>query len=190
MCNTAEEFVRLHDYDRANGYLDDVFNLLQRQEIPSKEGLAMMHQIRGRAFAGQNRFRRASECFQQSIAIRKEAFPEDIGHFECIVDKAVVEFKSGNLDNALELIEDAKKMKNHVFQTMPYTLHYLKCLECMADVYRCKVDDDRYQKTLWKMESELLRLEKVHVNLENEYNTVVIKETLSHVRDLLCQIST
>ena len=178
MNNVAEEYIYKKRFDEAEALLDEAMDLLNAQKVASKEGLALTYNTRGMLLEVKGQYRDSVTFYEKAVQIRRDTFPDDIGHFESLVQKSNVEYILGDYSAAMQSAQTALKMKNVVLLAMPYNMYMIKCLECIANIYEAEGNTNRYKKTMGRIESELLRLERIHVKYGNEKQLEQIQRKL------------
>lgn len=181
LCSTAKMMIPLRQFKEAHSLLDDGFEKLNKEKLPPKEAKACVCHTKGLVYKEEGRYNDAGEMFRKAVEIRQEIAPNNTQYIESLSHLADIYKIQGYLPCSLKYCERVLQIKEQVITSTPHTLVIADTFDRMADIYKKQENTHRYDETLEKLQSELVRLERVFLCHQNERDLYKIRNRL---RDL------
>ena len=180
-CNTAKILIPERQFKEAHSLIDNGFERLKKEKLPPREAEALLYHTKGLVYKQEKRFYDAVEMFLKAKEIKKDIAPSNTSYAESVSQLAEMYKLQGNLTSSLNLGKTVLELKDKIIDSTPHTLVIADTLESIAEVYSKQGDVPRHTETLGKLQSELLRLERVFLSHQNDRDLCKIRDRL---RDL------
>lgn len=168
LSNVANSLNTLDRFEEAHGFVDEAFKILNSQDLYMLDGFSLMHNTRGKIYARQGNWVKAAEAFDQTVEITRLVEQSSYIFMKRLVNLAEMLEKCGRYRPCLKVANEAIALKNETAKALPHNFIAIECLECMARVYNLLGERKKYVKSLFKMETECFRLERVCTDQYNE----------------------
>ncbi|XP_045170436.2 uncharacterized protein LOC123532899 isoform X4 [Mercenaria mercenaria] len=185
LCSVAKMNIAMEQFSEAHSLLDEGFKRLNEEKLPPKEAVACACDMKGIVFKHEGLLHNAEEMFRKAADIRNEIAPNNIPYFESLVHLADIYRMQGKVVSSIKFAEKVLELRENAVASMPHTCIIVDSLECIADIYSSKGDMQRQKETLKKLQSELLRLERVFLSQRNERDLKEIRRKLQTLNDEL-----
>ncbi|XP_053396231.1 uncharacterized protein LOC123550891 isoform X2 [Mercenaria mercenaria] len=182
LSNTANMYSETGNSKKAHILLDEAMELLNKEKVPSRHATSLIYDTKGKVFRREGAFKFAEDMFQKATDVRKEISEVNIPYLESLVHLANINKRQGNYISCIKVSNKALTIKENAEIAMPQHPFIKECLECLAEVYRKTDDKDNYKKTLEQLESELIRLEKVHLDHGNERDLLKVRTRMHNIK--------
>jgi tetratricopeptide (TPR) repeat protein len=181
ICNMAKVMIPLRQFKEAHFLLDDGFEKLNKETLPPKEGEACVCHTKGLVYKDEGSLYDAEKMFTDAAEIRRKIAPNNTQYFESLSQLADIYKIQGYLTSSLKYCERVVQSREHVINSTPHTLVLADTFDRMAEIYKKQGNTHRHVETLDKLQSELLRLERVFLCHQNERDLYEIRNRLREV---------
>ncbi|XP_045195284.2 uncharacterized protein LOC123550882 [Mercenaria mercenaria] len=189
LSNVANAYNALGRYDDAHALLDEAMKLIREQKIPMKDTEALIYNTRGKVCSKAGNLDGAHEAFAMSVNLSKEISMKGFLLMKRIVSLAEVQERQGNFAGCMKTIKEAMKLKKESIKSLPHNTITVECLECLAKVYKGTDDRLNYVQTLYDIETECLRLERVCRQQNYLQKLEKVSDTLWDIRQKMEHLS-
>ncbi|XP_053396226.1 nephrocystin-3-like isoform X2 [Mercenaria mercenaria] len=182
LSNTANMYSETGNSKKAHILLDEAIELLNKEKVPCRDAAALLCDTKGKVYRREGAFKFAEDMFQKAIDVRKEISDENVPYLESLVHLANINKRQGNYISCIRISNKALTIKEKAEIAMPQHPFIKECLECLVEVYKKTDDKDKCKETLEKLESELIRLEKVHLDHGNERDLLKVRTQMHEIK--------
>ncbi|XP_053396229.1 nephrocystin-3-like isoform X2 [Mercenaria mercenaria] len=182
LSNTANMYSETGNSKKAHVLLDEATELLNKEKVPCRDSTALIYDTKGKVYRREGAFKFAEDVFQKAVDVRKEISEENVVYLESLVHLANISKRQGNYVSCIKISNKALTIKEKAEIAMPQHPFIKECLECLAEVYKKTDDKVKYKETLEKLESELIRLETVHLDHGNEKDLFKVRTQIREIK--------
>ena len=185
--NTANMYTETGDSTKALHLLNEALELLGKEKLASRATTSLIYDTKGKVYRRDKDFSSAEVMFKKAVDIREEISTENITYLESLVHLADIYKSQRQYSSCIKISNKALKNKEKAEKTMPQNPFVKECLECLAEAYRLSNCRSKYIETLEKLESEIMRLERVHLDNGNERDLLKVRKEMQSVKDTLAK---
>ncbi|XP_052778286.1 uncharacterized protein LOC128215606 isoform X2 [Mya arenaria] len=161
LSNVANSLNGIGKFAEAHAHVDEAFDILHNQKVPMLDGLSLMYNTRGKIFANEERWGNACFSFAKTVELSRKIEQKSYIFMKRLVNLAEVQEKNGLYNESLNTAKEALQLENETNKLLDHNTIVTECLQCMTRVYATIKDDDNFIKSLYSLEKECMRREKV-----------------------------
>ncbi|XP_060594578.1 uncharacterized protein LOC132748924 isoform X2 [Ruditapes philippinarum] len=189
LSNTANMYSETGESAKAMQLLNEALELLNKEKLPPKESFALIYDTIGKVYRRDENLTSAEDMFQKAINIRGEISMENVTYLESLVHLADIHKRQKHYISCIKVSNKALQIKETAEKAMPQNPFVKECFECLAEVYNLSGSNDKYIETLEKLQSELIRLERVHLDHGNDRDLLKVRKEMQSVTETIQRVS-
>lgn len=181
--NAANANNALERYAVAHELLNEAMEIILKENVmyTTLDARALIFNTRGKVYLKEGRLREARDSFAESVRISEDTLPKSFLFMKRLASLGKVQEKLGNYKESHRTLKKALDLEESSIRDLPHNEIVSECLECLMKIYHHTGDHAKYIDTLYKLETECLRLERVCFNLAN-------RKRLEDVHRILCDV--
>jgi tetratricopeptide (TPR) repeat protein len=189
LSNTANMYSETGDSTKAIQLLNEALAILNKEKLSPRASFALIYDTLGKVNRQDENLTAAEDMFQKALDIREEISIEHVTYLESLVHLASIHKLQKRYKSCIQVSNKALRIKETIEKAMPQNPFAKECLECLAEVYKLLGSDDKYIETLEKLESELIRLERVYMEHGNGRDLLKVRKKMQIIKERLESIS-
>ncbi|XP_052802978.1 uncharacterized protein LOC128233371 isoform X1 [Mya arenaria] len=182
LSNVAKCLINMGNYEDAHRHLDDAFHMLNKEKIPMLDGLSLVHHTKGKVYAKENRLKEAQKAFAESVSISRMSELKGVVYMERLIDLARLQQRRKQFKACIGTLTEALSYQGEITQSKEHSFDIIRCFKCLSEIYKERNDKVKHVQTLYAMEKECFRLERVCKNFGNKLWTEEVQRELDNTQ--------
>ncbi|KAL4232475.1 hypothetical protein ACF0H5_007167 [Mactra antiquata] len=183
LSNVANAYNDLSRFQDAHTLVNEAFDLVVSQnEIRMKDAEALLYNTRGKIYSKEGKLAEARLAFEKTAELSQEISLHGFLFMRRLVSLAKVLERLSEYPDCLWITKEALKLKDETIKHLPHNDIVTDCLQCMSRVYRAIDDRLNYVQSLYDIEAECLRRERVCYGTNVDTKLQEINKVLEDVR--------
>ncbi|XP_052804027.1 uncharacterized protein LOC128234079 isoform X2 [Mya arenaria] len=182
LSNVAKCLINMGNYEDAHRHLEDAFHMLNKEKIPMLDGLSLVHHTKGKVYAKENRLKEAQKAFSESVSISRMSELKGVVYMERLIDLARLQQRNKQFKACIGTLTEALSYQGEITQSKEHSFDIIRCFKCLSEIYKERNDKVQHVQTLYAMEKECFRLERVCKNFGNKLWTEEVQRELDNTQ--------
>ena len=171
----------MNNYSKANELLKEAMQKIDEEDPPHRGAESLTYYTLGKVRLSQGNCDEASELLEKAAEMYRRICENGPPHVETLMHLAKAQQKHGKNEIAVRLSEKILSVSETINKAIPTNTFISKTLEVLIEAYSNIGESERKKCTLERLQSELMRLERIHMA---SCNTTRVNEITKRLSDI------